>query len=94
LIKKESHERSPGLQTRSGLRGFIAQQKRGFPLMAALVLVLVVAIVVRVLVAMHHGFMAVPMAVVGMGACLMAVLVLMFVFAVATHLGSPPGHLI
>ncbi len=62
--------------------------------MAALVLVLVVAIVVRVLVAMHHGVMAVLMAVVGMGACLMCMLVLMFVFAVATHLSSPPCHLI
>ena len=62
--------------------------------MAALVFVLMMAIVVRVLVAMHHGFMAVLTAVVGMGACLMRMLVLMFVFAVATHLGSPPGHLI
>jgi hypothetical protein len=62
--------------------------------MAALVFVLVVAIVVHVLVAMDHGFMAVLMAVVGMGAGLMGVLVLMFVFAVATHPGSPPGHLI
>jgi hypothetical protein len=42
--------------------------------------------------AMHRGFMAVLMAVVGMGACLMRMLVLMFVFAVATHLGSPPCH--
>jgi len=58
--------------------------------MTALVLVPVMVIVVRVLMAMDHGFMAVPMAVVGMGACLMRMLVLMFVFAVATHLGSPP----
>jgi hypothetical protein len=62
--------------------------------MAALVFVLVVAIVVHVFVAMDHGFMAVLMAVVGMGAGLMGVLVLMFVFTVATHPGSPPGHLI
>ena len=62
--------------------------------MAALVFVPVVVIVVRVLVAMDHGFMAVLMAIVGMGAGLMGMLVLMFVFAVATHLGSPPGHLI
>ena len=60
--------------------------------MAAFMFVPVVAIVVRVLVAMDHGFMAVLMAVVGMGACRMGMLVLMFVFAVATHLGSPPGH--
>jgi hypothetical protein len=62
--------------------------------MAALVFVPVVAIVVRVLVVMDQGFMAVLMAVVGMGVCLMRMLVLMFVFAVATHLGSPPCHLI
>lgn len=62
--------------------------------MAALVLVPVMAIVVRVLVAMDHGFMAVLMAFVGMGACLMRMLVLMFVFAVATHLDLPPCHLI
>ncbi|MFH1595192.1 MAG: hypothetical protein ABIG94_02310 [Pseudomonadota bacterium] len=62
--------------------------------MAALVFVPVVAIVVRVLVAMHHGFMAVLMVVVGMGVSLMGMFVLMFVFAVATHLSSPPCHLI
>jgi hypothetical protein len=93
-MKKESHERSSGLQTRSGLPGFSAQQKRGFPLMAALVVMLVMAIIVGVFVAMDHGFMAVLMAIVGMGACLMDMLVFMFVFAVAAHAGSPPGHFI
>jgi hypothetical protein len=62
--------------------------------MTALVLVPVMAIIMNVLVAMDRDFMAVLMAVVGMGACLMHMLVLMFVFAVATHLGSPPCHLI
>jgi hypothetical protein len=64
---RESHEPSPGLQTRYGLRGFISRRKRGFPLMAALMFVLVMAIFVSVLVAMHPGFMAVLMPVVGMG---------------------------
>jgi hypothetical protein len=58
--------------------------------MAAFMFVPVMAVLVSVLVAMHHGFMAVLMAVVGMGACLMRMFVIMFVFAVATHGGSPP----
>jgi hypothetical protein len=54
--------------------------------------VLVMPVVVGVLMGMHHGLMAVLMAVVDMGPGLVFMLVLMFIFAVATHLGSPPFY--
>jgi hypothetical protein len=58
--------------------------------MAALVLVLMVPIVMGVFMAMHPGLVAVFVPVVGMGAGLMAMLVLMLVFIVTTHAVSPP----
>jgi len=54
---------------------------------AALVLVLMVPIHVGVLVSMHHRLVAVLVPVMSVGTRLMAVLVLMLVLAVATHLG-------
>jgi hypothetical protein len=56
--------------------------------MAADVFVLMVPLPMDVLVGMHHGFMAVLMAVVAVGNGLVAVLVLMLVLGVAAHLSS------
>ena len=53
--------------------------------MAALMLVLMVPVAMCVLMGMHPGLVAVFVPVVGMGAGLMAMLVLMLVFAMATH---------
>ena len=54
--------------------------------------VLMMPVVVSVLMGMHHGLMAVLMPVVDMGPGLVLMLVLMLIFAVATHLGSPPFY--
>jgi hypothetical protein len=62
------------------------------PLMAALMFVGVMAFVVGVLVAMDGGLVAVFLAVVAMGYRPVGVFVFMLVFAVATHLVSPPGY--
>jgi hypothetical protein len=59
--------------------------------MAALMIVAVMALVVGVLVAMDGRLVAVLLAVVAMSFGPMGVLVLMLVFAVATHMVSPPG---
>jgi len=53
--------------------------------MAAGVPVLVMPVVVGVLMGVHRGFVAVLMAVMAMGHSIVAVLVLMFVFAMAAH---------
>jgi hypothetical protein len=55
--------------------------------------VLVMLVVVDVLMGMHHGIMAVVMPVVDMGPSLVLMLVLMLIFVVATHLGSPPFYI-
>jgi hypothetical protein len=47
-------------------------------------------VIVGVLVAVRHRLVAVLMPVVSMGLRFVGVLVLMFVFAVAAHLDSPP----
>jgi len=52
--------------------------------------VLVMPFSMGVLVAVHRRFVAVFVPVVGVGTRLVAVLVLMLVFAVATHPASPP----
>ena len=54
--------------------------------------VLVMLVVMGVLMGMHHGLMAALMPVVDMGPSLVLMLVLMLIFAVATHLGSPPFY--
>jgi hypothetical protein len=54
--------------------------------------VLVMPVVVGVLMDMHQGLMAVLMPVVDMRPGLVLMLVLMLIFAVATHLGSPPFY--
>jgi hypothetical protein len=54
---------------------------------AALVLVLMVPIVMGVLVGVHHPLVAVLVPIMGVGTRLMAVLVLMLVLVMATHLG-------
>jgi hypothetical protein len=54
---------------------------------AALVLVLMVPIDVGVLVGVHHRLVAVLVPIMGVGTRLMAVLVLMLVLVMATHLG-------
>lgn len=88
-IKKESHERSfPGLQTREGLRGSILYKNRGFLLMAAGMLVLVMPVAMHVLVRVRHCFMAVLVTVMSMSGRFMRVLVLMLVFVVAAHRSS------
>ena len=61
------------------------------PLLAALMIVAVMALVVGVLVAMDGRLVAMLLAVVAMSFGPMGVLVLMLVFAVATHMVSPPG---
>jgi hypothetical protein len=58
--------------------------------MTALMFVGMMAVAVGVLMTMDGGLVAVLMAVVHMGVGPMAVLMLMFVFAVATHTVSPP----
>ena len=58
--------------------------------MAALVVVLMVFVSMRVLVTMHPRLVAVFMPAVGMGTGLVRVLMLMFIFIVAAHLASPP----
>jgi hypothetical protein len=63
------------------------QRTRGFPLVAALVLVLMVPVSMDVFMTVHHGFVAMLMPFVGVRNRLMAVLMLMLVLAVATHLG-------
>jgi hypothetical protein len=50
-------------------------------------LVLMVPIVMGVLVGVHHRLVAVLMPIMGVGTRLMAVLVLMLVLVMATHLG-------
>jgi hypothetical protein len=59
--------------------------------MAALMIVAVMALVVGMLVAMDGRLVAVLLAVVAMSFGPVGVLVLMLVFAVATHIVSPPG---
>jgi hypothetical protein len=73
-----------------GLRGLIVKQTRGFPLVAARMLVLVMPVSVNVFVSVDHRLVAMLVAVVGVGAGLVAVLVLMLVLTVATHPASPP----
>lgn len=51
---------------------------------------IMMAVVVHVLMGMLTRLMAVLMAIMGMGHRLMLMLVLMFVFAMAAHQGSPP----
>ena len=70
------------------------QRTRGFPLVAALMLVAVMALIVVVLMAMNRGLVAVLMAVMDMAPGFMGVFVLMFVFAVAAHAVSPPFYYI
>jgi len=53
--------------------------------MAALVAVLMMPVVVGVLMSVHRVFVAVLMAVVAMGLALVPVLMLVLVFAMATH---------
>ncbi len=48
------------------------------------------AVIVHMLMGMAHRFMAVLMAIMGVFHRLMFMLMLMFVFAVAAHVGSPP----
>ena len=85
--KRESHERS--LQDSSRIRPswLNGQRTRGFPLMAALVSVLMVPVSVGVLVAMRPRLVLVLMPVMAVGTALMGVLVLMLVLVVATHSG-------
>jgi hypothetical protein len=61
--------------------------------MATLMLVCVMAVFVRVLVAVSGRRMRVFMPVMGVRLVLMGMLVLMFVFGVAAHLKSPPLRL-
>ncbi len=67
---------------------------RGFPLLAALMLVAVMALVVGMLMAMDDGLMPMLVAVVGMGLDPMGVFVLMFIFVVTAHTVSPPFYYI
>jgi len=53
-------------------------------------LVLMMIVPMNMLVGMRSGLVAVLMSVMSMGACLVRMFVLMFIFAVATHLESPP----
>jgi hypothetical protein len=86
LAKKESHERSfPGLQTGTGLRGFILSQNRGFPLMTAGMPMLMMPVVVDVLMGMSGCLVAMLMAVVGMRHRFVRVLMFMLVLAMAAH---------
>jgi hypothetical protein len=61
---------------------------------AALMLVLMMPVVVRVLVTVDHRLVAVLVPVVGVRTRLVAVLVLMLVFAMAAHPASPPCQFI
>jgi hypothetical protein len=58
--------------------------------MAALVLVLMVPVLMGMLMGVHPCLVAMLMPVVGVGASLMAVFMLMLVFIVAAHAASPP----
>jgi hypothetical protein len=62
--------------------------------LAALVFVGVMALVVGVLVAMDGGLVAVLLAVVAMSLSPVGVFVLVLLFAVAAHRGSPPFYYI
>lgn len=64
--------------------------RRGFPLVAALMVVVVMTLAVHVLVGMFARFMAMLMAIMGMRHGFVFMLVLMFVFVVAAHSDSPP----
>jgi len=52
--------------------------------------VVVMAVIVGMLVGVHHLFMEVLMPVMGVAHRLMPVLMLMFVLAMAAHSASPP----
>jgi sugar phosphate permease len=54
-------------------------------------LVRMMAVIVRVLVAVSGRLVGVLMTVMGMRRVFMSMLVLMFIFAVAAHLLSPPS---
>jgi hypothetical protein len=56
----------------------------------ALVVVVVMTVAVYVLVDMFTGLVTMLMPVMGMGHTLVVMLVLMFVFVMATHSVSPP----
>jgi hypothetical protein len=58
--------------------------------MAALMLVLMVPVVVRMFVRMHPGLVAVLLPIMGMRNRFVAVLVLMLGFIIAAHAASPP----
>jgi hypothetical protein len=91
LLKKgKPRTLTPGLQTGGppSWLGFL--QNRGFPSVAAAVIVLVMAVVVGMLVSMCHPLVAMLVAIVAMGNGIMRMLVLMLVFAVAAHPDSPP----
>jgi hypothetical protein len=83
-MKKESHERLSGLQTRTGLRGFI-YSRRGFPLVTAGMLVVVMTVAMHVFVHVFAGLVAVLMTIMGMSHGTMLMLMLMFVFIMAAH---------
>jgi hypothetical protein len=91
--KRKATNALAGIHTGYGLRGLIISG-RGFPLVAALMLVLMVSVVVRMLVRVVHRLVAVLVPVVGVRSRLVAVLVLMFVFAMAAHPASPPCQFI
>lgn len=65
-------------------------RRRGFPLVAAGMSVLVVAISMAMLVSVFYSFMGVLVAVMIMGRSLMLMFMFVFVLAMATHLISPP----
>jgi hypothetical protein len=64
---------------------FGVTRRSGFPLMTTTVFVLMMSIIMHVFMRMSHRRMGVLMALMGVGNVLMGVLMLVFVFVVATH---------
>ena len=79
-----------GVHAGYGLRGLMVYRTRGFPSVAALVLVLMVPVGMDVLVAMPPCLVSMLVPVMGVGTAFVAMLMLMLVLAVATHLKLPP----
>jgi hypothetical protein len=88
MIRKEKGKATKALfpfQTGTRLRGLLIQQNRGFPLMAALMLVLMVPVCMGMLMGMVDSLVLVLMPVVAVGTALVGMFVLMLVLVVAAH---------
>jgi hypothetical protein len=87
--KKGSHENLLRLLTRFQ-PSWLSEQHCGFPLMAALVLVLVMVVVMDMLVHMLLSSMFVFVTIMSMSLFLVLMFVYMLIFCMATHFPSPP----